>query len=262
MTDLPWGSMLLAAGAFLAVFATGEGIHRRWGIAPELTRKLDHVAAGGVALALPVLFESPVPVLILAVSFVAFLAVTGLAGWMVSVHGIRRASVGAFVYPLAIAMAFVIAYGDPERYAIAILALAVSDAAGWIVGARSGRRAYAVWGQAKSLEGSAAIFAVTTVVATAVILVSGAPPIAACINGLFTGAVVALVEGALPLGLDNLGVPLAALAAVAVAGSVATASALLLVAAALFGLALAWPRRGEGASRTRGAPRTAVSDAK
>lgn len=261
MTDLPWGSMLLAAGAFLAVFAIGEVIHRFWHVTPELTRKLDHIAAGGVALILPVLFQSPVPVLILAASFLVFLVVTRQAGWLLSVHGITRASAGAFIYPVAIVVTFVIAHGDMRQYAIAILTLAASDAAGGLVGARSGRRRYAVWGQTKSLEGSAAIFAITTVVASAVILVSGVPPTAACLVGLLTGAVVTLVEGALPLGLDNLGVPLAALAALALAGSVVTASALLMAAVALLGLALALPREGKGASKSRGAPRIAASDA-
>lgn len=260
MTSLPWPSMLLVAGAFLAMFAGGEAIYRRWRVAPELTRKLDHAAAGGIALILPVVFDSPWPVFALAVPFLVFLVVTRLTGWLGSVHGIARASAGAFLYPVAISATFAIAGNEAGRYAIAILALALADAVSGLVGGRWGRWTYAVWGQAKTWEGSLAAFAVTTILASAILVASGTSPAGACLTGIFIGLVVALVEGALPWGLDNLGVPLAALAAFGAAGNAVSAGIVLMGAAALFGLALAVRRPAGARIRGRPAPQTAASD--
>lgn len=241
--DPTWAATLLVAGAFLAMLAVGEIIHLRWNVEPELTRKLDHMAAGGIALVMPFLFYSPWPVLALAALLSAFLAATRLSGWLGSVHGIARVSGGAFTYPVAVAATFVIAHGDIGRYSIAIIALALADAASGLVGARFGGRTYRAWGQPKTLEGTVAALVVTTLAASTILLMTGLPPVGACLVGLLTGLVVALVEGALPWGLDNLGIPLAALAALAAAASPTAAGAVLLGAAGLFGLSLTLPRR-------------------
>ena len=56
MTDWPWPSMLIVSGAYLAMFAAGELMHQRRLADAEATRKLSHVAAGGIALTLPAIF--------------------------------------------------------------------------------------------------------------------------------------------------------------------------------------------------------------
>lgn len=238
MIAAPWVPMILLAAAFLAVLAVGEAIGRRWAVPPELTRKLDHAAAGPVALAVPLVLDSAAQVLALAGSFLAFLLVTGLAGRLGSVHGIARRSAGAYLYPVAIAVTWLATQGHPERYAVAILGLSLADAAGGLVGARWGRRTYAAWGQAKTIEGSLATLGVTAAVSIPVLIVAGMPPSTACIASAFVAVVVTLVEGSLPFGLDNLGVPLAALAALASFGSPTAAGLLLLAAATLFVAAL------------------------
>lgn len=240
MTATQWVSMGLLAAAFLAVLVIGEVVGRRRSLPPELTRRLDHVAAGPVALAVPLVLDSVVPVLVLAGSFVAVLVLTRRVGHLGSVHGIARRSIGAYLYPIAIAVTWFATQGNLGRYAVAILALALTDAAGGFVGERWGRRTYAAWGQAKTWEGSLATFGVAAVVSVPVLLVAGMPPSAACLAGVLVASVVALVEGSLPFGLDNLGVPLAALAVLATFGTPLAAS-LLLGTAAMFALALVLP---------------------
>lgn len=238
-----WLPMLLVAGAFLAVLAAGELVHREFGVGPELSRKLDHAAAGPIALALPVVFDSAWPVLILTAGFLMVIVVTRRAGLLRSVHGIPRSSAGAYLYPVAVGVTFVLAEGQPDRYAVAIAAFAFADAAGGLVGGRWSRGRYTSWGRVKSLEGSATVCVVTAIAAFAVLAASGVPPMMAAPAAVYVGAVVALVEGALPWGLDNLGVPLAALAAFGVAGSPAAAALLLLGAVALFGVSTRRPDR-------------------
>jgi phytol kinase len=242
--------MLIVSGAYLAMFAVGETLYRR-SAAPEATRKLDHVAAGAIALTLPLLFDSPWPVIALAAPFVAFLLGTMLLGWLGSVHRVARRSIGAFLYPVAVAAAFMLAAGDYPAYAIAIMALALADPAAEVAGGRWGSRRYAAWGQAKTWEGSLAALVVTAATAIAILLLAGATLPAALATGTFAGIVVALVEGALPWGLDNVGIPLAALAALSAAGSAATGTAALLGAMGLFFLAAA-------ATRIAGARRAAA----
>jgi dolichol kinase len=261
MTDLPWVSILLVAGAFLGMLAIGELIHRRWSVEAELTRKLDHVAAGVIALALPLVFGAPAPVFVLAALLLAFLAATRLRGWLGSVHDITRASLGAFAYPVAVAATFLIAHDEIGPYWIAIAALALADAASGLVGTRVGRRAYAAWGQPRTLEGTLAAFVVTTLAAGVILVATGLPPGDAILAGALAGLVVALVEGALPWGLDNLGVPLAAIAALGAAESAAGSVAVLLGAAGLFGLSLVLPRRDRRPIAAGRAPRPATSDA-
>jgi dolichol kinase len=149
--------------------------------------------------------------------------------------------VGAYLYPVAIAVTWLATRGHLEQYVVAILALSLADAAGGLVGARWGRRRYAAWGQAKTIEGSLATLGVTGAVSFPVLLAAGMPPSAACIAGALVAVVVTLVEGSLPFGLDNLGVPLAALAALALVGSPMAAGLLLLAAATAFAAALTVP---------------------
>jgi phytol kinase len=238
------------------VLAVGETLARRRGMSPEMTRKLDHAAAGPVALAVPLALDSPGPVLALAGSFLAFLLVTRLVGRLGSVHGIARRSAGAYLYPVAIAVTWLATQDHPEWYAVAILALSLADSAGGLVGARWGRHGYRAWGQPKTWEGSFATLGVTALVSIAVLLVSGMSPLGACLAGTLVAAVVALVEGSLPFGLDNVGVPLAALAALASYGSPLAAGMLLIVAAAVFGVALAVPSSVPRARRRPAPART------
>jgi phytol kinase len=244
--------MALIAGALLAVLVAGEVAHRRFGLAPELSRRLDHAAAGPILLGLPLVFDSAWPVVILSAAFAGLLIAARLAGQLTSVHGIRRPSVGAYLYPAAIAATFALGAGQPERYAIAIAALAFADAASGFVGARWPRVPYAAWGQPKSVEGSAAALAVTAIAAAVILGIAGTPMWSALVIAVFTGLVVALVEAALPWGLDNLGVPLAALAALELADAPVPAALLLLAALALCRVATSHGRshvaRTEGSS--------------
>lgn len=237
----PWLAVGLLAIGFLAVLAIGEALAKRAGMPPDLTRKLDHAAAGPLALAVPFVLDSPWLVMAFAGSFVAFLVVSRLVGRLRSVHGIARRSVGAYLYPVGIAATWFATQGHLDRYAVAILALSLADAAGGLSGERWGRRIYVAGGQVKTLEGSLATLAVTGAVSIPVLLATGVAPIDACLAGGFVAVVVALVEGSLPFGFDNLGVPLAAVLALASLGSPLGAAVMLLGALALFGIALAVP---------------------
>jgi phytol kinase len=234
--------MLLVSVVYLAMFGVGELLHRRWHVSAEATRRLDHLAAGGIALALPFAFGSPWPVVALAAAFLAFLTGARLLGLLGSVHGVGRRSIGAFLYPLAIATTFVLSAEIYPHYAIAVLALATADVAAGVAGQRWGRHAYSAWGQGKTVEGSLAAFGVAGALCTTLLLIGDVSLGVAVATGILTGGVVALVEGALPWGLDNLGIPLAALVSLSAAGSVVSGGLAVVGAAVLLAVAVATSR--------------------
>lgn len=240
LDDLP--GMALVAASYLAMFGAGEVILRLRLASSETTRRMTHAAAGLIALLLPVLFDSALPVLALAAPFVAFLAGTMVLGLLRSVHGVSRRSVGAFVYPVAIAATFVLAADQYAIYAAAVLALALADPAGGVVGVRAGRHRYPAWSVTKSWEGSLAVFVVTLAIVAAALGLGGTPATEALAGAVYVGLVVALVEGALPWGVDNLGIPIATAAALLSLGSIAASAVVVVIAVALFGSAIAWSR--------------------
>lgn len=263
MTPPEIGMMALVSTAFLGLFAMGELFHRARLVPPDVTRRFNHVAAGGIALGLPFVFDEPPPVLLLAAGFVAFLWATRSSGHLPSIHRVPRVTVGALLYPPAIAATYVLGAERWELYATAVCVLALADPAGAVVGAGSTRvHGYRPWGQRKSVEGSLAVLVVAGTVTVAILALSGAPPGLAVGTGVFTGLVVALVEGALPWGLDNIGIPLATLTALAAAAAPASAVAVTVVLAgalAMLAVSLIAAPTPVGADTEPG-PHAAVSD--
>lgn len=204
---------LLVALLYIALFAGAEIWSRIASPDVETTRKMVHFGGGIIALFFPVLFSSHWPVLILASLFTIILLITKRSSFLRSVQGVERTTIGEIIYPLAIYTVFLLATisGSYRNYAIAILILAMADAAAGIVGRRYGRHRYHVSGGSKSLEGSAAFFAVTFSIIIAGLLAGGAQPVpeimaaAMLVALLLTG-----VEAVAPKGADNVTVPLGA----------------------------------------------------
>jgi phytol kinase len=203
----------LLVAAVLALLVGGIGVlARRFAWEAELARKVSHVAVGLAALPLPWLFHDDAPVLLLAFAACAGLfalrAVPALkARFGCALHGVARVSFGEFAFVGGVALAFVLAHGQPAAYVAAILALALGDTAAALVGRSVGRHRYAVGRAHKSLEGSCAFFAVAALVAA---FLPGAVSVAAV--AAFALATT-LAEALAGDGLDNVAIPLAGLLA-------------------------------------------------
>ncbi len=139
----------------LGVVGTAEAL-RRLGLEAELTRKLVHVGSGVVAGSFPWLFRSAWSVAGLASVFMALMVISGRAGGLRSIHGVRRPTAGALCFPIAVAVAFAAAGDRPHAYLPALLVLALSDSAAVWVGRARGRTRYRVGTSVRSLEGSIA----------------------------------------------------------------------------------------------------------
>lgn len=197
------------AAAYLALFGGAELLRHRLRLDGDVTRPIVHVGAGLLALTLPLLFDEPWPVVVVASGFVALMLVSKRLGLLRSIHDIPRPTAGAHVYPLGVMAAFLVSEGAWPSYPVAVLALAFGDAAGGVVGRGYGRRRFQLLGTVRTVEGSLAAFAVTAVV-TAAVLFSGGLTGAAVIglSGVVAGVVLA-VEALSPRGIDNLTIPVA-----------------------------------------------------
>ena len=204
---------LLVAVLYLALFAGAEIWSRIASPDVETTRKMVHFGGGIVALFFPILFETHWPVLIMASLFTIVLLVTKRSALLGSVQGVERVTIGEIIYPLSIYTTFLLATisGRYTTYAIAILILAMADAVAGIVGKRYGRHRYHVGDGKKSLEGSAAFFAVTFGIIVAGLLAGGGNPLPEILMAsLLVSLLLTGVEAIAPKGLDNAAVPLGA----------------------------------------------------
>lgn len=198
-------AVVIASAFFAGVLGAAEAAARRWKISPEHARRAAHVISGVAAAALP-LFMSFGAVVVLALLFVPFMAVSRRIGLFPAIHGVERATWGEIYFPLGVAAAAAL---FPERalYGFGVLVMGLSDAAAGIAGRRWGRRHYHLLGSDKTYAGSAAFLAVTFVLALP------AAPLAAVI----LAAVLTVVEGASPRGLDNVLLPTTAAGLLALA---------------------------------------------
>ncbi|WP_018631503.1 diacylglycerol/polyprenol kinase family protein [Neomegalonema perideroedes] len=202
--------------ALLGVLGFARWLAEKEGLGPEGQRKLAHMAAGLSALALPVLFKEPWPVMLLMGLSLLVLGVLRLpalrrTGLGAALHGVERQSYGEIWLILAVGFLFLRSGGEPILYVLPLLLLALADAAAALVGSAYGRSRFAVASGEKSLEGVAAFFIVAFLVSMiALLLLTDIPRPAVILLGLMTAAFAALVEADSWRGLDNLFVPVGA----------------------------------------------------
>jgi phytol kinase len=221
-------SYIYAGGLILAA----EVLRRRFGMSPELTRKLVHIGAGMWVFGILAFFDRwEVGIL----PFASFILINYLF-YRYRVFGAMDAPdspPGTVYFALALALLFALLWrpaGPVDRAPIAVagaMALTWGDALAALIGRRWGRHRYSVAGSERSWEGSAAMFLASLVAITLTLaLLPGsrlsphAAPVgvgSALVVALLAAGAATLVEAVSPRGLDNLGVPLVAAGVVLVA---------------------------------------------
>jgi uncharacterized protein (TIGR00297 family) len=209
--------------AFFAIFCglgvfilAAEFLRSRFSGSPEITRKLVHIATGMLICFTPRFFVSGVPPMLLAASFMVINYAAIRAGILKGIHGTNRASFGTVYYPFSFFVLVLLSWDSaPYFLSISMLILALADAAAAIVGENlKAPSVYHLTSDKKSIQGSAAMFVTTWVIAYGGILFFVPPeiPIALPVV-LIAFAVAAFVtawEAISSAGLDNLTIPLAA----------------------------------------------------
>lgn len=206
-----YGYALIAIGVAGILFVLGEYVRKRFGLQNEVSRKLVHVLHGVVIMLWGYWLGIP---LVVVTELLFLLAVIFMKNhhWFAWLWRVRRKSWGEYCYPVGVVFAAVFA-DNFWVYAAAVLVLALGDSVAALAGKTLGRHRYKVFGQTKTVEGSLAFGLVVSIifVVLALVVPSGEfiaidiLPVALIAYGLLLAA----VENAGWLGLDNATLPIA-----------------------------------------------------
>lgn len=201
-------SASMVSVAILALFTTGEVLHRVWKIRVEFTRKLTHVGAGLIVMTFPWVIGSPWTVAILSVGFGGLLVVGKKTGLLSSVHGVERRTSGAYYYPFAVLGTFWLSDGNPVLYCIPIAVMALADTAAALVGQSLGTNHYDVFDNRRSVEGSLGFFGLAFAVCMIGLALDGHPGWPAMLIVALVASLMATATEAISVrGADNLFIP-------------------------------------------------------
>jgi phytol kinase len=206
--------VLILLGIDGLMFAGLRFAQLRWQIEPELVRKMFHVGGGLVGLSLPWLFDSMVPVLVLAVLitcvFVALRRVAALRSGVGQVlHAVERETIGEFCYIASLLVLFWLARGDKLLFSIPLLILALADTFAALIGEQYGQLKLRQLGAGKSYEGIAAFFLIAFFcIHVPVLLSDRTGRLESLLVACDIALIVMMAEAVAWRGLDNLIVPL------------------------------------------------------
>ena len=218
--------VLIYAGLLVAVLIGADRAGKALGMAPEGRRKIVHVALGLAVLTLPFVFAGPGPVVLLCVLCVGVLMLARRQRALgAALHDVGRASLGEIYFAVSVAGLFLLqAVGvkagaaaaaisaDPSVFFIVPIAImTLADTAAALAGTEYGKRIFFVERGHKSVEGVAAFFLVSWLVALILLLLlTGIPRAEVVALSGFLAFVGASIEAESWGGLDNLFVPFGA----------------------------------------------------
>lgn len=200
----------------LALMSLVRYLANKFGLSPELQRKIIHVAVGISSLFFLLFFTSPIPVFILIACaiFVMLAMRRGKAkaqGIGSVLHAVSRPSYGEIYLALSVAFLFFRSDASPVLYVLPLLIITLSDTASALVGTAYGKMRFAVVEGTKSVEGVVAFFMVTWICSMIVLLLmSDTERLNVILLSFLIAAFCALVEADSWRGLDNLFVPIGA----------------------------------------------------
>jgi phytol kinase len=209
----PWLAVALVLALLGGLIVGLRFYQRRYSPHPELVRKLLHVPMGLITLTFPWLFNSPIPVLILAGIAIVTLSILRLYQPLKQEFGsvlgsVERQSLGEIYFPISVALVFWFSRGHPLLFCIPMLILTLADAIAAIIGIRYGRLRYTTSDGYKSIEGSTAFFTIAFFsVCLPLLLLSDTGRTETLLVSLILGLLVMLLEAIAWRGIDNLLIP-------------------------------------------------------
>lgn len=200
---------MLGVVAFILIygvlFGTVELIARITRLSVELTRKIVHIAAGLIAVSLP-LFMPFEHIAILCLIFVPIMLISKSLNIFGSIHRVKRSTYGEVCFPMGILLAVVL-FPSLVTYIYAVLTMALADGFASVIGQSWGRRPYKLWRAYKTVEGSATFLAITLVISFICLQAVGIGLLVAFGLSIVLAAILTISEAILPYGLDNLVIP-------------------------------------------------------
>lgn len=206
---LLWAVILVGGLSFVVALRKADRL------ATTHARDLLHIGAGSWVFGLPFWHSAAVPIAITVIATILLALVPLLAPRLSFAAAIERSVTGAderwsglVFYSLSFAVMTFLAFRAPFPAAAALLALALGDGIGGLVGRRFGRHFFAApWGKRKSLEGSASVAIAAAVGGWLGSVLFAAGATAPVLIGI--GVVASVAEALAPRTSDNVVVPAA-----------------------------------------------------
>jgi phytol kinase len=208
---LPLWFRIILVPIYVGSIVVAAELGHRWGwLAPEQSRKIVHIGTGNV-IALAWVLQLPAWVGI--TSAVMAGAITLVSYWLPILPGVNsvgRQSYGTFFYAVSMGLSIAIFWpiGHPEYAVLGILVMAWGDGLAAIIGQRWGRHPYEIWGNRKSLEGTATLMLVSYAVATVVLLAANGNLPIVWLAGIPVAIAAVILESISQFGIDNITLPL------------------------------------------------------
>jgi phytol kinase len=200
--------LLIALGYVFAVLGIAETFRRLLGYGGDFTRKFVHIGVGMLIWLAPFLFDSPWPFVFASLAFAALNLFDWHFGLFSSMVSSDRANLGTVYFPLAAAIVALIFWNQPPLMVAALMPLTWGDGLASIVGRIYGANTYVVFGQQRSLQGSATFIVMGGFFTwLALWVMPGSPtltPFEAILPSLVIIIASTLTEAVSPWGLDNL----------------------------------------------------------
>lgn len=196
--------------SFLALFTLSEWLYHKFKINAEYTRKIVHAGTGLITFLFPVFLSSHWWVLILCISFALILIASLKYNLLKSINAVERVTWGSLCYPAAVYLcflAFEFNSRQPFLYYLPILILALCDPLAALAGRRWPFGKYSIFGNDKSLLGSA-VFAVIAFGISIPFLLNYSPDNLTIIKySIVIAFVSSIAEAFSTKGFDNLTIP-------------------------------------------------------
>lgn len=218
ITDFPWlvsiptiWLQLATVGVWVGIILLIAGwLNRYFSDDPELIRKVVHIGTGNVillawGLSIPAWVGISASILASAVTLLSY-QFPILPG----INSVGRKSLGTFFYAVSIGLlvAWFWAIAQPQYAALGILVMTWGDGLAALIGQRFGKHPYTIWGVKKSWEGSLAMFLVSCIVSSLILLTLQGNLWSTALVSLAVATVATGLEAFSLYGIDNLSVPL------------------------------------------------------
>lgn len=213
-----WPLFLIFFAIIVVTLGLADFLLNRMGVHPNTTRRTVHIMVGLLVSLAPFLFTDSAPVLLLAGIFIIVNYVSINSAALKGIHGTERITYGTVYFPVSFTILVLWFWmKDPAILLTAMLIMTLGDPiASWVGESRKNPRSYRVWSDSKSLQGSAAMFITSYVVAAVgmeifrTLFQDPLPLENILIYSLFVAAFATMSETVSHQGTDNLTVPLGA----------------------------------------------------
>jgi phytol kinase len=193
-----------------AIVLVAEISHRRCWLPPEQTRKIVHIGTGHIIL---IAWGLQLPAWVGITSSI-LAGIATLVSYQIpilpGVNSVGRKSLGTFFYAVSIGLLTAIFWpiNHPEYAAIGILIMAWGDGLAAIIGQQWGENLYQVWGNHKSIEGSATLLLVSYLITTIILWAVQGNISPTWWVGIPVAIVAVGLESISQWGIDNLTLPI------------------------------------------------------